>query len=75
MDQAEQKEKCRELEARLRVHERRLAAEVGRWKEEADRADEMSGRIGAAESGRDAAIKRYVRVRRHEGGDHRGTRL
>lgn len=54
----EQKEKCRGLEARLRVHERRLSAEVGRWKEEADRADEMSGRIGAAESERDAAVKR-----------------
>ncbi|CAM9665429.1 unnamed protein product, partial [Scytosiphon promiscuus] len=58
--QAEQKEKSRELEARLRVHERRLAAELGRWKEEADRADEMSGRIGAAESGRDAALKRRL---------------
>lgn len=56
--QAEQKEKCRDLEARLRVHERRLSAEVGRWKEEADRADEMSGRIGSAESERDAAVKR-----------------
>ncbi|CAN0141662.1 unnamed protein product [Pylaiella littoralis] len=55
--QAEQKEKCRDLEARLRVHERRLSAEVGRWKDEADRADEMSGRIGAAESRRDAAVK------------------
>lgn len=58
--QAEQKEKCRSLEARLRVHERQLSTEMGRWKEEADRADEMSGRIGAAESERDAAVKRYV---------------
>ncbi|CAN0536760.1 unnamed protein product, partial [Ectocarpus sp. 12 AP-2014] len=46
--QEEEKEKTRGLEARVRVHERRLSAEVGRWKEEADRADEMSGKIGAA---------------------------
>ncbi|CAN0341971.1 unnamed protein product, partial [Ectocarpus sp. 12 AP-2014] len=56
--QEEQKEKTRGLEARVRVHERRLSAEVGRWKEEADRADEMSGKIGAAESERDAAVTR-----------------
>lgn len=42
----------------MHVHERRLSAEVGRWKDEADRADEMSGRIEAAESMRDAAVKR-----------------
>lgn len=57
-EQEEQKEKTRGLEARVRVHERRLSAEVGRWKEEADRADEMSGKIGAAESERDAAVTR-----------------
>lgn len=74
MQQAQQKEKGRELEARLRVHERRLAAELGRWKEEADRADEMSGKIGAAESRRDAAVKRYVKARHHESGDQRGRR-
>ncbi|CAM9339472.1 unnamed protein product [Ectocarpus fasciculatus] len=56
--QEEQKEKTRGLEARVHVHERRLSAEVGRWKEEADRADEMSGKIGAAESERDAAVRR-----------------
>lgn len=58
--QEEQKDRCRTLEARLHVHERRLAAEIGRWKEEADRADEMAGKIGAAESKRDDAVTRYV---------------
>lgn len=56
--QAEQKERCRGLEARLHVHERRLSAELGRWKKEANRADEMSGKIGAAESERDAVVAR-----------------
>ncbi|CAM9215529.1 unnamed protein product, partial [Laminaria digitata] len=55
--QADQNERCRSLEVRLRVHERRLSAEFVRWKEEADRADEMSEKIEAAESGRDDAVK------------------
>lgn len=56
----EQKERCRALEARLHVHERRLSAELRRWKEEADRADKMSGRIKAAERERDRAVIRYI---------------
>jgi len=71
---AEMGERCRSLEARLRVHERRLSAEVGRWKEEADRADEMSGRIEAAEGDRAAAVKRYV-ARRRGTGRGRGWRM
>lgn len=57
--QEEQKERCRGLEARLHVHERRHSAELGRWRAEADRADELAGKIGSAENERDAAIKRY----------------
>ena len=40
------------------MHERRLSAEFVRWKEEADRADEMSEKIEAAESERDDAVRR-----------------
>lgn len=36
-----------------------MSAELGRWRAEADRADELAGRIGAAEDERDAAIKRW----------------
>ena len=46
------------LDARLHVYERRLSAEIGRWKEEADKADIMSASIGAAERDRDHALKR-----------------
>lgn len=56
--QAEQKELSRGLQARIHVHERRMSAELGRWQAEADRADALAGRIGAAENERDAAIKR-----------------
>ncbi|CAM9797702.1 unnamed protein product [Ascophyllum nodosum] len=56
--QEEQKERCRVLDARLHVYERRLSAEIGRWKEEADKADIMSASIGAAERDRDHALKR-----------------
>lgn len=58
MPQAEQKERCRGLEARLHVNERRLSAELGRWRAEADRSDVLAGRIGAAEAEREAAVKR-----------------
>lgn len=69
--QADQNERCRSLEVRLRVQERRLSAEFVRWKEEADRADEMSEKIQAAESGRDGAVKRCeVRHRCTRSGKH-----
>lgn len=56
--QAELTEKCRGLEARLHVHERRHSAELGRWRAEADRADELAGKIGTAENERDVAVKK-----------------